>query len=241
MQKVRFEERKKLIDTPQVTVWGWANSGQKCIGQRSKGLQTSFNIDLLGFLNVCKVHYWKGVIFWKMRSANKVGIWEACVQFEAASNCKSFQLQKSATNLFQESTSLSVWVSETRTHPNCLQILVFTGQRTFWNTSKFNLNQDFYLLKIRWNFRNPWSRSTTPEIHGQSQDKVQRQLVGSIEMKGEMKPVGPKKVSAKKGKSFDAEKKIWVQFVKDHTAIMNPFNCWGHLLFLERLEQKASL
>ena len=153
----------------------------------------------------------------------------------------SFQLQKSATNLFQESTSLSVWVSETRTHPNCLQILVFTGQRTFWNTSKFNLNQDFYLLKIRWNFRNPWSRSTTPEIHGQSQDKVQRQLVGSIEMKGEMKPVGPKKVSAKKGKSFDAEKKIWVQFVKDHTAIMNPFNCWGHLLFLERLEQKASL
>ena len=120
-----------------------------------------------------------------MRSANKVGIWEACVQFEAVSNCKSFQLQKSATNLFQESTSLSVWVSETRTHPNCLQILVFTGQRTFWNTSKFNLNQDFYLLKIRWNFRNPWSRSTTPEIHGQSQDKVQRQLVGSIEMKGE--------------------------------------------------------
>ena len=97
----------------------------------------------------------------------------------------SFQLQKSATNLFQESTSLFVWVSETWTHPNCLQILVFTGQHTFWNTSKFNLNQDFYLLKIRWNFRNPWRRSTTPEIHGQSQDKVQRQLVGSIEMKGE--------------------------------------------------------
>ena len=68
---------------------------------------------LLGFLNVWKVHYWKMRFAIKYTKRSMRAIWG------------SFQLEKSATNKFQQSTSHSLSLGESAKHGHILIVFRF--------------------------------------------------------------------------------------------------------------------